>query len=93
MQASKEPEGPPLTAKHDGPEEPQAPVHCWSRRFDEQPPSRNVHKPSKPGVVEIIGLLPVAVGNLHFFTFRTHYITYQLQILTYSSEKRHIRVK
>lgn len=40
---------------------PDGPQFCWSRRFDEPPPSRNIHKPSKPGFIEILGLLPVAV--------------------------------
>lgn len=73
-----EPCAPPVTLKHDGPEEPDVPKHCWSRRFDTAPPPRYVHKPSKPGVVEILGLLPVAVKD-SLWWFTTTSITFTLQ--------------
>lgn len=58
-----EPRGPPVASRHDGLAEPEPPQACWTRSFDAPPIDRSRHKPSKPGVVEIIGLLPIAVSR------------------------------
>jgi hypothetical protein len=58
-----EPRGPPHVVVS-GSDEPVPPSCCWAIRFDAPNPSNAVHRPAKPGFIDILGLLPIAVVKI-----------------------------